>query len=187
MICTVIDDFFDKKFLFELSDIVESLPFTPDNVANKKTWPYGLSGTHKLFGCNIFERHDLNRVVSLNPKAETFFDIFDGIENALNEKFYLSRIDVNLQHTFCDGTKHLDTKHGSHTIMLMSNSIWNPEWGGQFQILSEDDEVIEEHEYVPGRIIMFPSHLFHRGLAPKEKYIYRHTIVYRVKSIIIEG
>ena len=187
MICTIIGDFFDSKFLFELSDLVESLSFCPNNIANRKTWPYGSLGSHKLFGCKIFERSGLNRIDFLHEKSSTFFDIFEAIEDSLNQKFYLSRIDINLQHSFCDGTTHLDKNYGSHTIMLMSNSHWEKEWGGKFQIISENDEsVVEEHDYIPGRIILFPSSFLHRGLSPNKKYIYRHTIVFRVKLISFE-
>ena len=43
-----------------------------------------------------------------------------------------------------------------------------------------DGHVIEEHEYIPGRVIIFPGDIFHRGLAPTVPYVYRYTTAYRV-------
>ena len=47
----------------------------------------------------------------------------------------------------------------------------------------EDNFSLEEYDYVPGRVISFPSNLPHRGLGPSEKYpyIYRQSVVFRVQ------
>ncbi len=68
--------------------------------------------------------------------------------------------------------------------MYMPNMIWDTkEWGGQFQLLDDDDNVIEEHEYVPGRTLIFPSEISHRGLGPRHPHVYRYTVVWRVKKL----
>ena len=42
--------------------------------------------------------------------------------------------------------------------MLMVNPVWEKEWGGKFQLYSEGkSEILEEYDYVPGRIVIFPS------------------------------
>ena len=65
--------------------------------------------------------------------------------------------------------------------MVFPNPEWKPEWEGKFQVFSEDKkELLEEHEYVPGRIILFPSHLPHRALAPVGDYLYRYSIVFGI-------
>ena len=65
--------------------------------------------------------------------------------------------------------------------MVMPNPVWKDEWGGKFQIFNEDKtEMLEEYDYVPGRIIIFPSHLPHRGLGPMEPNLYRYSIVFGV-------
>ena len=189
MICNVIDDWLDKRFIYELSHRITNdlTDIKFNNIANRTTWPYGSKGSHKLMGCTIFQRKSLNRIDILHKEAPIFFDIFDRIENSiLNKAYILNTTHVNIQHSGCDGTSHLDSSPWSNddlSIMLMTNSEWSKEWGGQFQMLNNDGSVIEEHDYVPGRLIIFPSNIPHRGLGPSEKYpyIYRHTVVFRVQ------
>ena len=64
--------------------------------------------------------------------------------------------------------------------MLMNNSEWKPEWGGKFQLMDWGDNVIEEHDYVPGRVIIFPGKPPHRGLAPIVPNTPMYTTVYRI-------
>jgi len=180
---TIIDNFFDQKFLVDLAYFIEhNISFNCSNIANSTTWPYGVTGSHRLFGTCIFLRNNLNSIQVLDKNAHRFFEIFEAIEDIiLRKKVYLSQIDINLQHAGCDGTSHKDGPSNDTTIMIMSNSYWKSEWGGEFQMLSDDEkEILETHQYIPGRIIIFPSNVLHRGLGPKEKYIYRHTITFRV-------
>jgi len=185
MICHVIDDWLDKRFVYDLDHTINyNLNcFECTNIANRKTWPYGYEGAHRLMGCAIFQRKNLNRITILNKQAPIFFDIFERIENILNSRYLLNAIFINLQHSGCNGTSHIDGMENEQTIMVMSNSEWDNKWGGQFQMLNNDGSVIEEHDYVPGRLIIFPSHIPHRGLGPSKEYpyIYRHTVVFRVQ------
>ena len=41
MIGTVIDGKFDKRYLYNLFSVIEGIGYTADNVANRKTWPFG--------------------------------------------------------------------------------------------------------------------------------------------------
>jgi len=190
MLCQVFDDKFDVEFLHAIYRLVENeLSYTANNVANATSWPHKRKGSHRLFGCNIFDRNedDPNRILYLNNKhSSIFFDIFDflcNLHDRDSKNCYLKRISVNLQHSGCDGTLHLDSfDPGYRTIMLFINPEWKPEWGGQFQLFSEDKStLLEEYDYVPGRVISFPSNLPHRGLGPKEEYIYRYSIVFDVR------
>jgi hypothetical protein len=184
MVAGVFDNLFDMKFMAKVEFQLMHLPVTAINVANGTAYPSGDFGTHKLMGECIFERHSINKVVNLMEDSEVFFEMFDHIEDHLEEKFYLQRIDFNLQHSFCDGTSHVDGDEGEYTIMYMPNMVWDTqEWGGQFQLLDDDDNVIEEHEYVPGRTLIFPSEISHRGLGPRHPHVYRYTVVWRVKKL----
>ena len=186
MICKVFDDLFDRLFIHELDHIISNkLKYEFNNVGNRTTWPYGYEGSYRLMGCTLFERENLNRITKLNKEAPIFFDIFERIENNfLTSKYLLNAIQINIQHSGCNGDSHIDSVENHLTIMLMTNSKWDTKWGGQFQVLNNDESsVIEEHDYVPGRLIIFPSHVPHRGLGPSEKYpyIYRQTLVFRVQ------
>ena len=180
MIAHVIDDLFDLSFITDLEDVLlDDVPVSSNNVANSFSHPYGRKGTHRLFGTEIFVREGLNRVRYLHPKAEKFFDAFEIIENTFNCDIYLKRIDVNLQYYGMDGSTHIDAQDDELTVMFMNNSEWKPEWGGQFQLIDGED-VVEEHQYVPGRVLIFPGKHPHRGLAPTIKYTYRYTTVFRI-------
>ena len=115
-------------------------------------------------------------------ESSKFFDTFAIIEQEVfNSSLFLRRMDFNLQYYGQDGTTHVDgTEENEWTIMLMTNTKWKSEWGGQFQLLSDDRKtVIEEHEYIPGRVIIFPGNVPHRGLAPLDPYVYRYSTVFR--------
>ncbi len=181
MIAHVIDDLFDHAFITKLEEtILDKIPVYTTNIANSRSYPKGRKGgTHRICGIDIFSRSTLNRVDTLHPHAEGFFDAFEVIEEMFEYPLQLYRIDLNLQHMGMDGSPHVDSHE--YTIMLMNNSEWKPEWGGQFQIMSDDwKTVLEEYEYVPGRVLMFPSDVPHRGLAPSDKSVYRYSTVFRV-------
>ena len=190
MIATVIDDHFDKRFLYNVFPIIECLGYKATNVAKRRTWPFGEKGSHRLMGIQIFNRSNVNRITQLHSEAQVFFDIFEEIEKVLGESLYLSTIEVNLQHSGNDGTLHRDVYSGgsdyTHTIMFYPNPEWKDEWGGKFQIFSDDEkEMVEDYDYVPGRIIAFECHHPHRGLGPKKEYpyVYRYSIAFRVRSM----
>lgn len=171
MISHIIDDLFDKDFVSDLESIlIHEVPVTANNVAN----------SHRLFGTNILARSSINRVEYLHSKAAKFFDAFDIIEDQFSSPIYLKRIDVNLQFIGMNGSTHTDAVDDELTVMLMNNSEWKPEWGGQFQLMDWRENVIEEHDYVPGRVIIFPGKHPHRGLAPLSPHIARYTTVYRI-------
>ena len=185
MLAQVFDNLFDVEFMVKVERILQNLPVTATNIANGTAYPSGESGSHCLMGENIFERTSLNTVVNLMDDSEIFFEMFDRIEEYLDEKYFLDRIDFNLQHSFCDGTSHVDGDEdgGEITIMYLPNVKWEKEWGGQFQILDKEQNVIEEHEYVPGRVFVFPGEIPHRGLGPRHPYVYRYSIVWRVRRL----
>lgn len=184
MIAHVIDDFFDAEFLAKLESKLLDIPVYSTNVANATSFPAGNVGSHRLFGVDIFARESVNRVDALHKDASTFFDAFDLIEQHLfaGVPVFLKRIDINLQYYGQDGTGHKDGSDDSDvTVMIMNNTRWKSEWGGQFQILGDDREtIVEEHEYIPGRVLIFPGKLWHRGLAPLTPYGYRYTTVFRI-------
>lgn len=183
MICQVIDGLFDQLYIHQVDALIRDIPLSTNNIANRKTWPFGNEGSHRLLGQILFDRSSMNNIKILKPECETFFKMFEVIENNLKAYFYLSQISLNVQHSGCDGTTHCDSPDPfDHTILLMTNSVWEKEWGGQFQLI-ENNEVIEEHEYVPGRVIVLPSKHPHRGLGPSQPYVYRSSVVFRVTPL----
>lgn len=188
MICECYDGIFNQGFLVHLDDLIKNIPMETANISHvQRTEDRGVIGRHRLFGACIFRRDGINRVLRLHQESETFFDIFDEVQKFLNRKYFLTGIDINLQHSGCNGTPHIDG-HSSHekTIMLMSNCYWEKEWGGQFQLTNDEGtDIIEEYEYIPGRVLIIPSNHIHRGLGPKLEYpyAYRTTVVFRTEPL----
>lgn len=185
MICELFDNVFDPLYIHETHSAIMNIPVSPNNIANRITKPYGFHGSHRLLGRTIFERKDINRVSILDSEySDLFFDMYDMIEDTLGVRFYLSSISLNVQHTGCDGTPHIDCgidDEDEYTILVMTNSTWEKSWGGEFQIMGSNlTEVVEEYDYVPGRIVILPSNRHHRGLGPKKEYEYRTSVVFRV-------
>ena len=183
-IAQVIDNFFDDVFINEMHQKIMDIPMTPKNTARPLTWPYGYESDYRMQGYTLFNRVNMNRVVLCDvEKSQFFFDILEGFEKKFNKNFYLRKIHINLQHSGCHGREHADADTPNElTMMIMPNSKWKKEWGGEFQILDNDNNVIESHDYVPGRIVLFPGNVLHKGLGPNEEYpyIYRYTLVYRI-------
>ena len=54
------DDFFDKRWLDEISDSLLEAPWYANNIANADTWPYRKKGSHRLLGDCFFHRQTDN-------------------------------------------------------------------------------------------------------------------------------
>jgi hypothetical protein len=185
MICSTIDGLFDPLYLHQIEQHVNEIPVLSNNIANRKTYPFGTKGTHRLLGNRLFERESMNSIKNYSDHAKPFFEILTAIEKELGAYFFLHEIALNVQHKGCDGTTHVDSQDPNDlTLLMMTNAEWGSSWGGQFQLTNVDGtEVIEEHEYVPGRVIVVPSRHPHRGLAPTEEYVYRTSVVWRVTPL----
>lgn len=184
MLCNVIDGFFDNEYLYEIYNLICETPVTITNIANRKTFPYGYEGTHRLMGTTIFARSNFNRVDVLHPSSKIFFDIFEGISERIKNELYLEGIYTNVQHTGCNGTTHIDgSNDDEYTIIVLTNPVWDESWSGEFQVMKDFETVIETHKYVPGRIIILPGNQPHRALGPKKEYVYRTSIAYRVQIL----
>lgn len=188
----VIDDCFDDRFIHEIDEMTDRVPLTLTNIANRHSYPYGTRGSHKLIGGILFDRKDEYNVVNKCPK-EILNLYINTINNVLiNDKgspgvnVELTGISLNVQPMAQDGTPHRDGQFNGNdrTLMYFVNSKWQKKWGGPFQILDpETQEVINEIDFVPGRLIYFDAGLLHRGLAPRNvPYVYRKSIVYRIKT-----
>lgn len=184
MICKIIDGFFDHQYIYEIYNQILEIPITLTNVANRKTYPYGHEGTHRLMGSTIFARSNMNRVDVLHPSSGMFFDIFEGISEKIRNELYLEGIYTNVQHTGCNGTTHIDGgDDNEYSIIVLTNPVWDDSWSGEFQVMKDFENVIQTHKYIPGRIIIIPGSQPHRALGPKKEYIYRTSIAYRVSTL----
>lgn len=193
-LCEIYDDIFDAEYLYEIYNIVEKkLKYSAKNVANRRTFPYGTKGTHKLMGTGILHRKSPNEITfSHNETIKYFNELFFlicGLRNTNPHTCFLDRIDVNLQHSGCHGTLHRDAPEeetDAKTFMVMVNPEWSKDWGGEFVLYSQDKKtLLEKVDYKAGRVIVFPSNYPHTGYGAKSEYsyVYRYTIVFGVKPL----
>lgn len=179
------DNVFDVSFLHEIYNLAETIPLSTTNIANRYTWPYGRKGTHRLLGATLFRRESLNRIITLSEHCKTFFEVFEMIEgNILRQRVLLNAISLNVQTFGQDGTLHTDSsREMDQTILWMMNPEWESSWGGNFQLADQNGNIIREYDFLPGRLIIFPSNIPHRGLAPKDKNAARFSMVFRVEQL----
>lgn len=186
------DDYFDDRFILEVDKITDRIGYNLTNIANRYTYPYKEKGSHKLLGATLFSRKDEYNISNTSPPEilnlykHTINQILKDPKGNTGVNVELMTISINVQPMGQDGTPHRDgmLSAGDRTLMYFANSKWEKKWGGPFQILDPDTkEVLNEIDYVPGRLIYFDGGLLHRGLAPKNvPYVYRKSIVYRIKT-----
>ena len=174
---TIYDGVFDNRYIRELNDICDNLPSKPGNIANRKTFPYGDEGTHKIMGTSLYKKYSKYIFESTCP-LELLRAFQHVADNVIKQNLDLWAIHSNLQAQSMDGTIHTDS---SPNVMIFTTADWSKDWGGEFQLFDPiTTELVETVEYVPGRIVFFDGVIPHRALGPTVPYVYRHSIVYRV-------
>lgn len=172
----VYDDLLDDRFILDIDEETNNYPWRLNNIANRKSWPYGKKGSHLIWGVIFKPNGQLQ-----TPK--NLLDLYSFLNSSfLKDKYNLNAIILNGQSLGQEGTTHVDgTKDDDgYTLMVFINYKWKKEWGGEFQLIDENEKVIKSIEYIPGRIIFFKGDIPHRGLAPKEPYVVRKSLVYRL-------
>jgi len=173
------DDFIDDRFILDLDEESNNYSWSLDNVANRKSFPYKLKGSHLLWASNFFK---------LNEAPKKISNLYNFLINDIIQSPYiLENIQLNGQFLGQNGTTHTDSKfnEGKMTLMVFITFKWQKEWGGEFQLLEEykdNAKIIKSIEYIPGRIILFDGSIPHRGLAPTKPNIFRKSLVFRIKK-----
>ena len=102
--------------------------------------------------------------------------------NVIRKKFELLTINSNMQVMSMDGTFHRDGAVKS--VIIFATDVWNENWGGEFEFITNDETNDKQKiDYIPGRILYFDGDINHRGLAPNVPYVYRYSLVYRLKLL----
>jgi hypothetical protein len=175
----IFDNVFDRKYILELNEEAEKIPNFPNNIANRKTFPYGTQGTHNILGNVIFEKKGKYIYESKCPII--FMEAFTHIaNNVIKKNFELISIHTNMQVMSMEGSYHRDGNIKS--VMIYTTSYWEKEWGGEFEYLENENATDSKLiEYVPGRVLYFDGNILHKARAPLIPYVYRHSILFRCK------
>lgn len=184
----VFDNLFTDKFLMDTYIACKSIPWSYSCSGNRKAHPHycPLSiGNYLFFGAMLYEKTSYFNIKNTCP--DILFEVLEHfVLNELNDKsLKLFTIVSNLQVKGQNGESHRDFYVGDgrdRTIMFYPHYKWEDSWGGEFQILDDDDNVIESILPLPGRIIYFDSSVNHRALAPNIPNVARMSIAYRMEK-----
>jgi hypothetical protein len=183
----IYDDLFTDDFIIEMSKAAHTLPWKYTNVANRNQFPLNslfTKGTHKFFGCTLYEQKSDYDIVNITPRV--FLGALEHLcNNIIEENTKMHTISSNLQVYGQDGTTHADSYVGGgkdRTILLYCHHEWKEEWGGALEILNDDKEVIESILPMPGRVVYLDSSVLHRARAPLVKNVPRMSIAYRMHT-----
>jgi len=185
----VYDDLYTDDFLVALNALSRDLSWGYANTANRYQYPSRsplAKGSHVFFGRRIYQKHSPYRINNDTP--DEFFDVLENfVFNVLQDNsLELIGIDTNLQILGQNGTAHRDIMAGNdedRTIMFYPHYKWEESWGGQFQVLDENENVKEEYYPLPGRIIYFDSTVLHRALGPTVPDTPRISIAFRMRKV----
>lgn len=185
------DNIIDDLFIHELdNEIILSEMWALNNIANRKTLPYGYKGEHLIWGAdfyNYINRFDVKN--NMGPHLKTLWHIILAIfkKGYKDLDISLFKIQGNAQNIGQDGELHNDFYHHeglkldcTHTLLYFLNPIWEKNWGGEFIMYNKEKKVDKVIDFNPGRIILFDTGIDHRGLAPKKNNIIRRSLAFRL-------
>jgi len=105
------------------------------------------------------------------------------VQKLLRKNVELKRINTNIQFPQQEGTMHLDSGHNGWTLLLFVSPYWNPQWGGEFQVQS-DDMKMHYVAYNANCGALINGNLLHRGAAPNHfAPIERISLAFTYKEI----
>ena len=105
------DNVFDQKWIAELSSQLLKEGWSADNVANRNTFPYRESGTHRLLGKTFFLRQNQDSIIYDHQNMNLCYNLinaFDHIRKLVDLNMQLMEKTGNLQFKDMDGTFHRD-------------------------------------------------------------------------------
>ena len=178
----IYDDIFDKIFLLEMSLwLMEKCDWRCTNVANRNTVPYGIDGSHRFMGSEIYENPELDENKYLDylnksdykQQLEQFWGMYGDIQKFSKNKCMLQSIWGNLQYKDMNGTWHYDGNE-NQTVFIMMFAYHDIEenMGGEFCHEPSGQNI----PFKQGRIMEMTASDKHKGLAFNVPYIPRFTV-----------
>ena len=131
--------------------------------------------------CTSMTQEDLLSIPFLSNTKNKVQDLVSILNNECRRVFF------NGHPNGFDGTIHHDMeKIGSLTALLFVNPKWEKWWGGEFLLYDkEGEELINGVTFKPNRLVIFSSHLHHRGLGPIHTALgtFRVSIAFQCEKI----
>ena len=185
------DNVFDKVFLDEMSLwLMHDCNWKADNVANRRSQPYGIEGSHRLLGSMFYTNNELSaeeyyRALNNdnNNKLSEFLNMYEILQNSIQsdvQQCMLQAIHANLQFYGMNGTFHLDGQVDQTVfiIMLAYHEITS-DMGGEFYHERSGTWTTSPTAKIPfkqGRIIEMTANETHRADAFNVPHIPRFSL-----------
>ena len=170
------DNVFDQKWIIELSSQLLKEGWTANNVANRNTFPYQESGTHRLLGKTFFLRQSHDNIIYDHTNmnlCQNLINAFDHITRISDMNMQLMEITGNLQFKDMDGSFHRDGFENQRAFILMLNNEQLPKnIGGAFIHKPTNKKV----PFEAGRLIEIAANDLHRADAFNKPYFARMSI-----------
>ena len=170
------DNFFDKVWVDEFAAKLMQSKWTADNTANRNSWPYNRTGSHKFLGQVFFSRQseDWIEYNKDTDVSKTLLEQFYYIRKRLNaEHLRLRECTGNLQFYKQDGQNHTDGEEKEVAmIMMLADEVIDGDVGGEFINATHNITV----PFKQGRLIVFRANDLHRGLAFSKPNMARMSI-----------
>ena len=184
----VLDNLFTDKFLIDCyADVAFDSKWTHSTTNTRYQYPSDcqfVEAECRIMGTTWYR--PITKHFYDNTMHEHLMYVYEVILKEFSEELKKSKLNIvqgNLQLIGMDGYPHQDVKYdteGEKTVMFFPHYKWEKEWGGEFQVLSDDGtQVKESYLPLPGRLMLFSNHILHQGLAPRVPKIPRYSVVYR--------
>jgi len=185
------DNVFDKVFLDEMSLwLMHECNWKANNVANRRSQPYGIEGSHRLLGSVFYINNELTAAEyyralndnSNNKHLSEFLNMYEILQNSIQDvqQCMLQAIHANLQFYGMNGTFHLDgaIDQTVFIIMLAYHDITS-DMGGEFYHERSGTWTTSPTAKIPfkqGRIIEMTANETHRADAFNVPHIPRFSL-----------
>ena len=193
----IYDDIFDKIFLLDISLwLMHECNWRASNVANRRSYPYKIEGSHRLLGSTIYDNPtgteekywEYVYKIDDSQKLKLFCGMYEGIQKYSKNKCMLQGIDGNLQFKDMDGTFHEDGNENQTVfIMMLAYHDIEENMGGEFYHEPSGDKI----PFKQGRVMEMTASDTHRADAFNVQYIPRFSIKFtgrnNGKSQIYDG
>ena len=170
------DNVFDQKWIAALSSQLLKEGWSAANVANRNTFPYQESGTHRLLGKTFFLRQSHDNIIYHHTNmnlCQNLINAFDHIRRISDMNMQLMEITGNLQFKDMDGSFHRDGFENQRAFILMLNNEQLPKnIGGAFIHKPTNKKV----PFEAGRLIEIAANDLHRADAFNKPYFARMSI-----------
>ena len=167
---------FDQKWVAELSSQLLKEGWSANNIANRNTFPYKESGTHRLLGKTFFLRQSQDNIIYDNQNMNLCYNLigaFDRIRKLVKLNMQLMEITGNLQFKDMDGTFHQDGSESQRAyILMLCNDQLPKDIGGAFIHKPTNKKI----SFQSGKLIEIAANDLHRADSFNKPYFARMSI-----------